>query len=119
MADFPRLKTEAVMQYPASREFRQTHRVLQFVDGSQQGYRECRGALRRWVIRLELLDEVELAAFQAFFVDCQGRFGSFAFVDPWDGTEYTDCRVDQDDFEFELLEEMRGKATLVIRQNRS
>jgi len=119
MANFPRLKTNAVMQYPAAREFRYDSTVLCFVDGRQQCYRGAKDALRRWPIRLDLLDESELASLQAFFVTNQGRFGSFSFVDPWDETEYPDCSLDQDSFEFQLMGEMRARTVLVVKENRS
>jgi len=119
MASFPLLKTNAVMQYPAAREFHFANSVLRFLDGSEQCYRESRDALRRWMVRLDLLDETELAGLQAFFVTEQGRFGSFSFTDPWDGTEYTDCSLDQDSFAFQLSGEMRASTVLVVRQNRS
>jgi hypothetical protein len=119
MLEFPRLKTSAVLQYPAAREFRVPNVVLRFVDGNQQGYRDCASPLRKWHIRLELLDEIELATLHLFFQDCQGGFASFRFVDPWDGTEYEDCSLEQDEFQFELTGEMRGRTTLVVKQNRS
>ena len=119
MTDFPRLKTNAVMQYPATRDFQFANAVLCFVDGSQQRYRESRDALRRWLIRLDLLDEAELSRLRAFFFAEQGRVGSFSFTDPWDEEEYSDCSLDQDSFQFELAGEMRAKTMLVVRQNRS
>jgi hypothetical protein len=119
MANFPLLKTNAVMQYPAKRDFRFDNTVLRFVDGSQQCYRETKDALRLWPIQLDLLDESEVAGLQAFFLTNQGRLGSFSFVDPWDDTEYPDCSLDQDSFEFTLLGEMRAKTVLVVKQNRS
>jgi hypothetical protein len=119
MATFPLLKSNAVMQYPATRDFRYANAVLRFVDGGQQCYRESKDALRRWQIRLDLLDEAETANLQAFFVSNQGRFGSFSFVDPWDDTEYADCSLEQDVFEFDLAGEMRARATVVVKENRS
>jgi len=107
------------MQYPATRDFRFTNAVLRFMDGSQQVYRESRDALRRWLIRLDLLDEGEIAKLQTFFVAEQGRAGSFSFTDPWDEAEYEDCSLDQDSFEFELLGEMRARTSLIVRQNRN
>jgi hypothetical protein len=119
MPDFPRLKTNSVMQYPAARNFRFTNAVLNFLDGRQQCYRESADTLRRWRIRLDLLDEAELAKLQSFFVSEQGRFGAFCFTDPWDERAYSDCSLDQDSFEFDLLGEMRARTVLVVRQNRS
>ena len=119
MAEFPRLKTDAVMQYPATRDIEFSNSVLRFVDGSQQGYRETLNALRRWHVRLDLLDELEIFGLQVFFAANEGRFANFRFVDPWDGTEYPDCSLDHDSFEFKLHGEMRASAWLVVKQNRS
>lgn len=119
MADFPHLKTDAVMQYPATRVFSYANAVLRFLDGSGQCYRESKDALRRWQIRLDLLDEAELAALQSFFVANQGRYAGFTFTDPWDNTVYPDCSFDQDAFDLLLAGEMRARTTLIVKQNRS
>jgi hypothetical protein len=64
------------------------------------------------VIRLDLLDETELASLDEFFQSQQGRFGSFSFADPRDGTTYADCSLESDEFASELADEMRGKTAL-------
>jgi hypothetical protein len=117
--DFPRLKTNAVMQYPAARDVAYSNSILRFIDGSQQSYRETAGAMRRWHVRLDLLDHWEISVLQLFFEVNEGRYGSFTFVDPWDGTEYPDCSLDQDNFDFTLQDEMRAITMLVVKQNRS
>lgn len=116
---FPVLKTGAVMQYPGAKELRVATDVLRFVDGGEQRYRDFAASLRRWVIRLKLLDEGELAALEGFFEDCQGAFGSFVFTDPWDGSEYPDCSLEADSMELVLEGELRGGTSLVVRENRS
>ncbi len=119
MATFPKLKTGAVMQYPAAKNLRFSHDAVKFRDGTEQRYRGCASVLRRWTIRLDLVDEGELAALEEFFLENQGAFGSFSFMDPWDGVEYTGCSLDADKFEFLLKNEMRGQTSLVVQQNRS
>jgi hypothetical protein len=119
MATFPKLRTGAVMQYPAARIIRYSNQVMRFVDGAEQRYRDSAGPLRRWEIRLELLNEGELASLQEFFETQQGRYGSFSFTDPQDGAEYPDCSLEDDEFLFELEAELRGKASLVVKENRS
>lgn len=114
---FPVLKTGAVAQYPAAKGLRMGTQVVRFVDGSEQRYREQGRARRWWVIRLELLDEAEVAAIEEFFADCQGAFGSFAFTDPWDATEYGDCSLEQESLEAAMAGELRGATALVIREN--
>ena len=119
MATLPLLKTGAVMQYPATKALRFSNQVIRFVDGSEQRYRGSQAPLRRWVIRLDLLDEAELAAFEEFIVTQEGSFGSFSFIDPWDGITYPDCSLDQEAFELELLDELRASTILIVRENRS
>jgi hypothetical protein len=116
---FPRLKTGAVMQYPAGKGLRFATEVVRFVDGSEQRYRDFGAAVRRWVVRLDLLDEAEVTAIEEFFAANQGAFGSFSFTDPWDGTEYPDCSLDQDGLEVVLAGEMRAAAALIVVENRS
>jgi uncharacterized protein (TIGR02217 family) len=118
MAEFPRLKTAAVAQYPATRTESFRNQVLRFLDGSEQRYRNSKGALRRWEIRLELLDDSELAAMESFFAARQGRFESFAFTDPWDGTTYPDCSLANDEMETAVAAEMRGATALTVVENR-
>jgi hypothetical protein len=119
MADFPILKTGSVMQYPASSSIRYSNQLLQFVDGGEQCYRDFPAPLREWVIRLDLLDEAELAGLEKFFLDQEGQFGSFEFIDPKDSTVYPDCSLMIDDLNFTVDGERRGRTTLVLRENRS
>jgi hypothetical protein len=106
------------MQYPASREARFVNTRVQFIDGSEQRYRTSSGVSKRWTILLRLLDDHEIHELEHFFNDCQGSYGSFVFVDPADGTEYSDCSLSQDEFAATAIDEMRHSATIVIVQNR-
>jgi phage-related protein len=117
MSGFPRLKTNAVMQYPAARVVEFSTQVVRFVDGSEQRYRNLGAPLRSWVIRLELLDESELAALEDFFTGMQGAFGAFTFTDPRDGREYANCSLEREWFATVLAGEMRGGTVLVVREN--
>lgn len=118
MATFPKLKTGAVAQYPSERHVGFSTQVLEFVDGSEQRFREYRKPLRKWVVRFELLDEGEVAALRSFF-DQAGAASPFAFTDPWDGTLYPNCTVDGDDFEVQYMAAGRVKTELTIRENRT
>jgi hypothetical protein len=119
MSDFPRLKTGAVAQYPATKIIEFATQVLMFVDGGSQRYHDASGPLRKWRIQLELLDESEARAIEEFFESAQGRFGSFRFTDPWDNTEYPDCSLDADTAELEWRGESRCRTGLIIRENRT
>lgn len=119
MSAFPKLKTGAVAQYPATKGVSRATEVFRFLDGTEQRYRALGAAVRRWVIRLELLDDTELAGLEQFFTTAQGRFGSFSFEDPWDGTVHADCSLEEDELAVELLGEARGRVALVVRENRN
>ncbi len=117
MSSFPTLKTGAVAQYPATKVFRFQQQILHFIDGTDQRYRDCSGPLYTWVIRLDLLDEGEMAALEAFFQQNQGAFGSFAFTDPWTGQVYQNCSLASDQMDMISLAEMRGTTSLTVIQN--
>jgi len=117
MSTFPRLKTGAVTQYPAGRSAGHATAVFRFLDGTEQRFR-CRAAgSKRWAIRLALLDDNELAEIAEFFESQMGRFGAFAFEDPWEGTVHPDCSFENGTLELQLSEEGRGSVQLVIREN--
>lgn len=118
MDRFPTLKTGAAIQYPSRREIRCKAAVLRFVDGAEQRIPESGITRRRWLIPLNRLDSAELEAVEQLFVSAQGRSGSFAFTDPYDGTEYPDCSFEQDEFVFRQKDEGRGEAVLSLRENR-
>ena len=125
MASFPRLKTEAVMQYPAARSLAFATEVVRFVDGSEQRYRDFGAPLRRWTIRLDLLDEAELTALEEFYTAQQGAFGNFSFTDPWDGrvmyslSKALGFSLDTPWEKLAEAGERRGQTALVVRENRS
>lgn len=118
MATFPTLKTGAVAQYPASRNFRFQNQILRFLDGTDQRYRDSAGPLLSWQISLDQLDETEMGALQAFFLTDQGSFASFAFTDPWSGQVYQNCSLAHDDMNITSLAEMQGGTALMVIQNR-
>jgi hypothetical protein len=116
---FPTLKTGAVMQYPGKRTLFFNTDTIRFLDGTEQRFRDNPSVLHKWIIQLDLLDESELDTLDQFFLSNQGRFGSFSFTDPWDGTVYPNCSLAADTFGFQLRAEMRGKTTLTVCENRT
>jgi hypothetical protein len=118
VAAFPVLKTGAVAQYPADREIRRACVVHEFVDGSEQRFVESGAAARRWVIRLQQLEEEELFAVERFFAEQGGAAGSFRFTDPWTQTEYPDCSFEQDEVELAFAAVGDGRTEVTVRENR-
>ena len=118
MATFPLLKTDAVAQYPAKKVLQFQNQALRFLDGFEQRYRDRPTFLHRWEIRLDQLDEGEMASLEAFFAADQGIFARFAFTDPWDGAVYPSCSLGSDELDMASLAEMNGTTSLVIVENR-
>lgn len=118
MATFPLLKTNSVMQTPATKRTAFRNQTLRFVDGTDQRYRDSAGPLRSWVIQLKDLDESEMASVDGFLRASQGRFGTFSFTDPWDGSVHANCSLAADGAAFVLLGEMRGRTTVTVVENR-
>jgi hypothetical protein len=119
MATFPKLKTNAVAQYPATRALQFQNEAMRFLDGVEQRYRDAGTALHCWTIRLDQLDEGELAEVDVFFGGNLGRFGSFTFVDPWDGASYPNCSLTGDQLDLTSLGQMRGQTSLTVTENRT
>lgn len=119
MANFPTLKTGVVAQFGSDRTRKFSTQVLRFLDGSEQRFPGYGTSLKQWVIRLDLLDESELANLEQFFEDEGGRAGSFSFTDPWDGTVYASCSFGSDELAVEFQESARGKTQVIVKENRT
>ena len=117
MPSFPSLKTNAVAQYPATKVLRFQNHTVRFMDGTEQRYRDCTSVIRRWEIRLDQLDEGEMAALDEFFAASEGAFGSFTFTDPWDGQLYPNCSF-VDALDLTSIAEMSGTTSLTVTENR-
>ncbi len=119
MSTFPTLKTGAVMQYPAPRGVAFSTTALQFVDGTEQRFRNYQAPLHKWVIQLSLLDQSELHQLQEFFRSNVGSAGNFAFTDPRDGTNYASCSLGSDSMTAVLVGEWNGETSLTVMENAS
>lgn len=117
MATFPKLRTNAITQYPSGRREQYQNQTVRFVDGSEQRFRDSGGARVQWDIQFSELDEGELAAIEEFFLAGQGAFGSFTFTDPWDGQVYDNCSVSADVLTLLTEGEMRGSTKLTVVRN--
>jgi phage-related protein len=118
VANFPALKTGVVAQYPSDRTKQFSTQVFRFLDGSEQRFRGFGTPLKRWLIRLELLDESELARVEDFFAEQGGRAGTFTFTDPWDGTVHENCSFESDTMTAGYQGKSDGAASLVVKENR-
>ena len=116
MLTLPLLKSGQVAQYPLRRSLTQTVDTVAFLDGSEQRSAASR-ALHEWTIQFGLIDEQELNALEVFVEQQQGETGQFAFTDPVDGVQYSNCSLS-----IEVLSETfqapgRVKTMIVIREN--
>jgi hypothetical protein len=114
MTAFPVLKTGAVAQYPLQGSIRFRTEAVRFLDGSQQKYRIYGGGLRRWSVKLALLDDQELATLIAF-ADQQGS-APFAFTDPATGQSVSRCVIGADRFQARARGEMQSDAEIAIEE---
>jgi hypothetical protein len=92
MATFPVLSTGAVMQYPAPLMTGQGTQAIRFLDGSDQRYLTQSRTFRTWQVHLDLLNEVEMAQMETFFVQQAGNYSTFSFPDPFGGAIVANCR---------------------------
>src|SRR3954469_14000252 len=97
MAHFPTLRTGAITQYPSERSTQVPTASFRFVDGAEQRFARSAAPLKRWLIRMELLDDVELFALEHFFIEQGGAAQEFAFTDPWDLMDHARCSFENDD----------------------
>ncbi|HVY93131.1 MAG TPA: hypothetical protein VHA14_10295 [Bryobacteraceae bacterium] len=115
MATFPTLlKTGAIAQFPLARTARFVTQSVQFLDGSRQTYSLNGAGLRRWDLRLALLDEAELAAVAAFAEEI--GTGTFSFTDPVSGETAAKCVISGWRVGTSLAGDLDGAATLGIEE---
>jgi phage-related protein len=114
MSAFPTLRTGAVAQYPLDRAVRFQTQSVRFMDGSRQRFRLYGAGLRRWTIRLDLLDEEELAALAAF-LEQQGT-AVFPFTDPVTGDQVASCIVSNGSYGAGMNDEFNANATIGIEE---
>ena len=114
MASFPILKTGAPAQYPLERDVRFATQAVRFMDGSRQKFALLGTGLRKWTLKLNLLDEQELGAVIAF----AGQQGSapFAFTDPTTGTVVSNCVISGQRLDATMTRELDGQTTVVIEE---
>jgi hypothetical protein len=113
----PKLKSNAVAQYPLTRQQEYRNQTVTFVDGTDQRYRDSGAQRLQWSIQLDELDEGELGSLEQFFLANQGAFGMFSFTDPIDGTVYDNCSLSSDSLALLNVAEMRGSSKLTVIRN--
>ena len=118
MSEFPQLKTGAIIQFPARRTTQFATDVIQFLDGSEQRFRDYAAPLHRWIVRLDLLDETEVENVRTFLEQQNGAAGVFSFTDPWDGADYPHCSFEEPGITDSLTGPMAGRTSFTIRENR-
>ncbi|HNY39435.1 MAG TPA: hypothetical protein PKJ41_03540 [Bryobacteraceae bacterium] len=113
MAEFPRLKTGALAQDGLECGYRTQTEVLRYVDGGQQAVKTRRGR-KHWTVKLERLDEGELALVNELVETVRGETGTFAFTDPKTGVRHEACRIEGGSFEAYVAGLGDGRAELKI-----
>lgn len=111
---FPTLKTGAAAQYPVDYGVRFSTQAVRFMDGSQQRFRLIGIGLRRWTLKLNMLDEQELGEVIAF-VEQQGS-APFAFTDPATGAVASTCVISGQQLDVTMKGELSGQTTVTIEE---
>lgn len=114
MSTFPVLSTGAVAQYPLEYLVQHRTQAVAFLSGASQRYRVQGQPRRRWVIRLDLLSDSELAALITF-TEQQGT-EPFAFSDPVTGANALKCVIGRESFRISGESESNGKASVTIEE---
>jgi hypothetical protein len=113
MLEFPRLKTGVAVQYPVEYAADSPVRAFTFLDGTQQRFVRKR-IRRRWIVRLDQLDEGEAARLEEFAKRHFQTLEPFEFVDPRTGVAYSPCLLEGGEQHVQALGPGRSGATLVI-----
>lgn len=117
MPSFPVLKCGASLQHPAQRSLAYDTHVTRFLNGAEQRFRNRGAARRTWKSTLTLIDSVESRQLVDLFRERQGEFGAFTFIDPWDGTPYTDARFADAAIAARQDDETRFSVAVTIESN--
>jgi hypothetical protein len=96
MTTFPLLSSGAFAQYPVSQLISYETEAIEFVDGQSQRCLVRGKRLRKWLLRLELISQEELATLEDFFRTHQGTYRPFTFLDPFTGETVFPCRFGAD-----------------------
>lgn len=115
MLEFPKLKTGVSAQYGLWSEVRAKTRVMEFIDGSEQRYRVTKPR-RRWVVRLEQLDEGEAARVEEFARRHFETLESFRFTDPVSGSVHDGCVLEGTSREVEARSRENCGLKLVVAE---
>jgi hypothetical protein len=101
---YPLLSTGAVSQIP----YLQTKRYYTSVNDQESGVRYAfaqigagltgfpAAALTEWELNYPAVTDNDLATLETFFTGCNGRWATFTFQDPDDGTIHPKCRFGSD-----------------------
>lgn len=116
MPTFPTLASTARTQFPWTHSLRfMTVSAVQ-TTGERTAYSLRTTGLRSWSIGGPALTDTDLATLRNFFISQGGKLNYFDFVDPRDGTTYTNCRFDMDSFEYQTIEPNVHRAEIRIVQ---
>lgn len=74
------------------------------------------GSLRMWRITYQLMSDADMATLETFFLAAQGRYHSFTFVDPFDGTTQSHVRFDSDVLDIKYMTVNQNSTTVTLIQ---
>jgi hypothetical protein len=84
MKCFPQLTTGATAQFPIRKWLRSRTVVNETSDSRQIKWEDAGGSSMEWELGFEGLSDEERDRLEQFFLEMEGRLGSFTFLDPTD-----------------------------------
>jgi hypothetical protein len=116
MPTFPTLSTNAVAQYPLGQTQAFTTEVIRFLDATDQRCIVRANGLRQWLVRVDLLNDGELATLEQFFAQMQGPATLFDFFDPTSGQSVPNCRLANGNAVTTYAAENAGTSQLIVTE---
>ncbi len=115
MPTFPLLADGAKTQFPYTESVRFETLSVTVPSGERYAYSQMANGTRFWTIGGPSVSDADIATLRAFFEARRGSWEAFDFVDPRTGLTVTNCRFDQDLFEYQALGPNENRVELRIK----
>jgi hypothetical protein len=113
MLEFPKLRTGVTAQHPLACVLLSETRIFTFLDGRQQRFPVTKPR-KKWILRLDQLDESEAWAVEEFARRHFETAEPFRFKDPRTGVEHAPCYLARNEFQITADGPMKRRCTLVV-----
>ncbi len=116
MPTFPLLADGAKTQFPLTESITFRTLAVTVPSGERYSYAESATGTRYWTIGGPSLSDADTSTLKAFFIARRGSWEAFDLVDPRTGATFTNCRFDQDSFDYQQLGPDENRIEIRIKQ---